>query len=586
LLRLACGILPAIGAWGQQYTISTIAGNQSLGAGFTGDQGPATSAQLSSPVAVTVDTKGNVYVADTVNHVIREITGGTISTIAGDNTAGYLGDVGTSSPEVPTSAELDFPSGVVVDSAGNVYIADTKNQVVREVSGSKISVYAGTAQATGYGCDNCPANTSFLNNPLGLALDSAGNLYIVDSGNNVVRVVNKSGYITTLNEQWVAAPPFDNPAGVAVDPTGQYVYITDVGDQVVWRFQLSNQTMTIFAGTLGENGFSGDSGPATSATLNDAAGVATDSAGNVYIADTANSVIRMVTPNGIINTIAGKIVSGLPDPGYAGDGGPATSARLFAPKGVYVDTSRNVYVADGENDVIRLLQPTSPPAISSGGVGNGFSYKPQISPGAAAVIYGTGFAAASVSASTPLATDLGGVTVTVNGETAPLYYVSPGQINFQVPWDAALGTGSIMVTVNAAASNTVSVPIVPAAPGLYPAVQNYGVPVYTTNRPTNPVAAGGIIIAYATGSGPVSSPQQDGAPAPSCQTCSLVTVTSTCTATLGTSNVTPSFCGLTPGAVGLVQVNITVPSGLASGTYPLTVSINGQASNSVNVSVK
>ena len=136
LLRLACGLLPAIGAWGQQYTISTIAGNQSLGAGYTGDGGLATAAQLSYPVAVTVDSKGNIDVADTNNSVIRQIASGNISTIAGDNIAGYLGDVGTITPEVPTFAELSLPSGVVVDSSGNIYVADTENNVVRKISGS------------------------------------------------------------------------------------------------------------------------------------------------------------------------------------------------------------------------------------------------------------------------------------------------------------------------------------------------------------------------------------------------------------------------------------------------------------------
>jgi uncharacterized protein (TIGR03437 family) len=571
--------LPAIGAWGQQYTISTIAGNQALGAGFTGDQGPATSAQLNTPVAVAVDSKGNIFVADTDNQVIRQISGGTITTVAGDNIPGYLGDVGTTSPEVPTSAELHDPSGVVIDSAGNIYIADTTTNVVRKVSGTQISLYAGTANTSGYGCDACPATTSYLNKPLGLALDAAGNLYIADAGNNVVRVVNASGYITTLNEGWVTAPPFLQPTGVAADPTGQFVYIADLGDQVVWRFNLANQTMTIFAGILGENGFSGDSGPAASARLNDPAGVATDAAGNVYIADTVNSVIRMVTPNGIINTIAGRLVSGQPYPGYSGDGGPATSARLNAPKSVF-SASGNVYITDGNNDVIRMLQPTYP-AIETGGVGNGFSYKPQLSPGAAAVIYGTGFAAAPATSGVPLQTVLGGVSVTVNGETAPLYYVSPGQINFQVPWDAQPGAGSVVVTVNAGGSNTVTVPIVEVATGLYSSVQNY--PAYTINSSSNPVAAGGTIIAYATGSGPVSSTQTSGTGAPSSP---LVTVTSTCIATLGTTEVTPTFCGLTPNSVGLVQVNVPVPGGLTTGTYPLTVGINGQVSNAANVSVK
>ena len=144
---------------------------------------------------------------------------------------------------------------------------------MRKVSGNTVSVFAGTGASSGLGCDNCIATTSYLFKPIGLALDSAGNLYIADSGNNVVRKVNGSSFITTLFEPWRSAPPFVNPVAVAVSPNGQMVYIADIGNNVIWAFNQTNLTMQVFAGT-GAEGFSGDGEPATQAMLNFAAGLA------------------------------------------------------------------------------------------------------------------------------------------------------------------------------------------------------------------------------------------------------------------------------------------------------------------------
>jgi len=168
----------------------------------------------------------------------------------------------------------------------------------------------------------------------------------------------------------------------------------------------------------------------------------------------------------------------------------------------------------------------------------------------------------------------------VNSVAAPLYYVSPTQVDFQVPWETGLGTASIALTVNGYASNTASVTVVSAGPGLYPTIENAD---YSFNSATNPVAAGGTILAYLTGSGPVTVAQTDGKPS---QTSGYVYLSSTCTATLGSATAQVTFCGLVAGTVGLVQANITVPTGLAANSYPLTVTINGQASNTATVNVK
>ena len=579
-LRFACGLLPALAAWGQQYTINTFAGSQPLGSGYAGDSGPANQAQLNFPIAVAVDSKGNIYVADTNNHRVREISGGNITTIAGNGTPGYSGDGAAA-----TAATLNTPSGVAVDSSGNVFISDTANNVIRKVTtDGKISTFAGNqGLGAGYGGDNGSATSAGaqFSKPLGVALDPSGNLYVADSGNNAIRKIKSDGSLLTSaisGGTGINAGRLNNPIAVAVDPSGAYMYIADLGNKRIARFQFSNSNLANFVGN-GGSGYSPDGPVGIGTTLNNAAGVAADAAGNVFISDTVNSLIRVVNAGGYMSTIAGHVLSGgRPIPGFSGDGGPATNAQLNSPKGLVLDKSGNVYVADSSNSIVRILQP-SYPQISSGGIANAFSYKTQISPGAAASIFGTGLATTTASTNAPLPSTAGGVSVSVNGVAAPVYYVSSGLVNIQVPWQTGTGTASIVVSANGLPSNTATVQVVSAGPGLHPYIQNY--PDYSQNASGNPIASGGTIIAYVTGSGPVSAAQTNGQ-LPS----GTVTVTSTCTATIGTSNAAVGFCGLQPNSVGLVQVNITVPSGLATAAYPLVVTINGQASNPQNVSVR
>jgi uncharacterized protein (TIGR03437 family) len=586
LRRVAPAFLLAFCAAAQQYTISTIGGNGS--SGYV--DGPEVGSQFATPAATAVDSKGNVYVADSVNHRVRMISNGTISTVAGTGTAGYSGDAG-----LATSAELDYPSGVAVDKAGNLYISDMKNQVIRKVNTSGIiSTYAGNySLGFGYGQDNIPAINAQLYNPAGLTVDAAGNLYIADSNaganasttQGLIRMVNAStGIITTAVGLGTSAGLLICPEGVALDASGD-IYVSDIELHNVSKYANGVLTLT-FAGD-GYPGFGGDGGPGADAVLSDPVGVATDSAGNVYIADSVNNRIRKVTPGGIITTIAGTTVYG-----YSGDGGPALEAQMFSPRGVAVDANGNVYIADTGNDAIRQLTPLSP-AITAGGVTNAASFQPQVSPGALASVFGTGFGSANYTSAAPYPTSLGaaslggmGVSVTVNGQAAPVFFASPGQINFQVPWETAIGPANVTVSVAGGLSNTVSVPVVAAGPGLFVSgssaiVQNY--PSYSLNGPGNPAAAGSYIIAYLTGSGPVSPAPADGVAAP---LNSVVRATSPVTATIGGIGATVSFAGLAPGFVGLVQVNLMVPPGLAAGTHPLVVTIDGQASNAGNVSVR
>jgi len=325
-------------------TITTVAGNG--GYRFSGDGGPATSASLSDPCGAAVDSAGNLYIADFWNNRIRKVSGGTITTVVGNGGGGFSGDGGPA-----TSASLYFPCGVAVDLAGNLYIADTYNGRIRKVSGGTITTVAGNGNH-GYSGDGGPATSASLYQPEGVAVDSAGNLYISDTFNNRIRKVS-GGTITTVAGNGSKGFSGDGglatsaslyyPWGVAADSAGN-LYIADSNNGSIR--QVSGETIATVAGN-GTQGYSGDGGPATSASLYYPYGVAVDSAGNLYIADSSNSRIRKVS-GGTITTVAGN-----GNGGFSGDGGPATSAALSGPQGVAVDSAGNLYIADTSNNRIR-----------------------------------------------------------------------------------------------------------------------------------------------------------------------------------------------------------------------------------------
>jgi uncharacterized protein (TIGR03437 family) len=566
-LPLAVGLI-ATCAWGQQYTITTFAGNGA--AGFTGDGGAAASAQLSSPNGMAFDSSGNLYIADALNQRVRKISGGTITTVAGNGTAGFSGDKAAA-----TSAELRYPSGVALDSAGNLYIADTDNHVIRMVStGGTITTIAGN-NTGGYAGDGGLAVNAELEFPGSVAVDSSGNIFIADSGNGVIREVT-GGNIITIAGLGLAGVRLQDPEGIILDGQGN-LYISDSDGLRIQKFDLAKQIITVVAGS-GNIGFSGDFGPAPEADLNNPKSMALDSNGYVYIADTNNNRIRKVAPDGIITTIAGQGPAT-----YSGDNGPATSATISFPHGIAVDASGNVYIADTGNNAVRLLKPVTP-TILTGGVVNAASFTANVSPGSLATVFGSDFIGAGqiAGASLPLPLNLGGVAVTVNGKAAPVLFVDATQVNFQIPWDTAAGPAAIVVSSNGIASASVNATVLEAAPGLFvlgarAIVQNF--PDFSLNGPGSPAKAGSTIIAYFTGGGAVSPAVADGAAGDSNASVGSVT------ATIGSQPATVTFAGLAPGFVGLWQANITVPSVSSTADLPLTISAGGQTSNAGNVSV-
>ncbi|GEO11089.1 NHL domain-containing protein [Segetibacter aerophilus] len=345
-------------------TIDTYAG-QPGGAGYSGDGGYAISARLSYPGRTTVDQFGNLYIPDGNNHVVRKVSAsGIISTVAGTGAFGYSGDGG-----LATAARLWFPNSVAIDSKGNLFILEAVNSVVRKVDAAgKITTVAGNG-TKGYSGDGGAATAAQLDNPVDMAIDALDNIYIADKYNKVVRKVNAAGIITTIAGSGVAgysgdggpatAAQLTSPDGVAVDNLGNLL-IADGQNAVIRKVNTAGIIITI-AGN-GTYGFTGDGGPATAAqfTVNSPNDLAVDNAGNIYAADYQNHVIRKIDPTGIIITIAGLGQHA----GTSGDGGPALAARLWFPTAVTVDACNNLYITDTYNQLVRKISSSSSATVT------------------------------------------------------------------------------------------------------------------------------------------------------------------------------------------------------------------------------
>ncbi len=349
----------------------------------------ATLAGLNGPAGVAVDKNGNVYIADTLNYLIRKVTASTgiISTVAGNaklcqnpTAVPACGDGGQAK-----AAALNYQVGVATDAAGNIYIADTGDNRLRvvnlgtttitvagvSIAPGKIQTVAGDGNAcstpqVGSCGDGAAATSAQLNNPQGVAVDASGNIYIADSGDRRIRIVSTTGIINAYagsgnpcfpslgcgNNGPATSANFSNPWQIALDPSGN-LFVTDAPTNSVWEVTASTQNAAVVAG-FGLPGFFGDGGLATAASLSITRGVAVDGSGNVYIADTGNQRIRQFTVGGNINTFVGG--------GSGNDGSVATSAILGASRGVALDSAGNLYIADTYNNRIREVTPSNPPS--------------------------------------------------------------------------------------------------------------------------------------------------------------------------------------------------------------------------------
>ena len=470
---------------------------------YSGDGAPAANAQLCSPYNITLDSSGNVYVADFNNVRIRKIsTSGTISTVAGNGNCCYSGDGGSA-----TSASIYAPAAVAWDSSGDLYIADYYNARIRKVSAAGVITTVAGNGSSGYSGDGGPATSAQISNPTGVAVDSAGNLYFVDYGTHTVRKVSTSGTISTI------------------------------------------------AGN-GKPGYSGDGGLASSALLNQPLGIAIDAGGNLYIADGGNSVLRKIATSGIISTVAGNGTAG-----YSGDGGPAASAQLSFPTGVAVDSTGRIYISDRGNNAIRLLQPVS---VGVSSVTNGASnISGPVSPGEIVVISGSGLGPAQlaqyhIGTSGIVETQLAGTQVFFNGTPAPIIYTWATQVAAVVPYSLSGVSAQVTVSYQGQPSGAVSVPIAASAPGIFTLDSTGKGPAAVVNQDgsinsaSTPAKAGDFISIYATGEGQTSPTGIDGKPA----TVPLPQPNLSVTVTIGGQVVKPQYAGGAYGEVaGVLQVN-------------------------------
>ena len=349
----------------QGQVITTGAGNGVQA--YNGDNIPATDASLIAPNSVTPDDSGNYYIADMTGNRVRKVDRfGIISTIAGNgytNTnyeGGYSGDGGPAD-----SAELSWPACVAIDTKHNLYIADAANNCIRKInSAGIISTYAGDT-AYGFGGDGGPATAAKLFYPASIVLDAHNNLIIADCNNNRIRKVDTAGIITTIAGNGygaglmtggysgdggpATAASLYSPSALAFDKTGNLL-IADMNNNCIRRITPVGYISTI-AGNDTLAGYNGDNIAATAARLCAPSGIATDPAGNIYIADGGNERIRKIGTDGIITTWAGDGTGG-----FSGDGGICTDAELFSPDGVSLDKWGNMYIADESNYRVRIIE--------------------------------------------------------------------------------------------------------------------------------------------------------------------------------------------------------------------------------------
>ncbi len=528
------GVITTVAGSGQRPSIDTSRCSPLGGGTEAGDGGAASAAKLYGPSHAIVLPNGALLICDEKNNRIRQVApNGTITTIIGSNLHSFF------APAIPaTLSPLDWPSSIAADSEGRIYFAELhSNRIARMNADGRLQTIAGTG-LPGNGADGPDATRSPLSIPSHLIFDRAGNLLVTEQGSHRVRRIAPNGAISTV------------------------------------------------AGT-GAPGFSGDGGRATAAQLSQPNATAVDAAGNIYIADMGNHRVRRVAPDGTISTIAGN-----GQIGRGAEGIPATQSPLNFPSSVAVDNNGDVLIADWQNYLIRKVSFAIRPAISPGGIVNAASFLPApvpLAPGALISIFGINFATGLTQAGElPLPTEMAGTSVTVNGTRLPLVFISPNQINAQLPYDLREGEAKIRVATGQGASSEETVNIGAAAPGIFMiagstravAINQDG----TLNTEANAETRGRVMTVYLTGIGPLDGDLTAGRAAP---LTTLYRAALDSTATIGGREVPLLFLGLTPGFVGLAQANVQAPADAATGTaLELVISVNRQRSNPGLVAIR
>jgi uncharacterized protein (TIGR03437 family) len=565
----------------QNGIISTIAGG---GKANPGDGGPALNVQLQANT-VYVDGAGNIYAVE--NRRIRKIdTNGIITTIAGTPNGGASNADG-----IPAVGSNIFPTAVAVDSTGLVYFTEVVTQAVRTINkDGTLGTYVGSATA-----NTKPVVKTLLDSPSDITFDNIGNLYIANNGSSVVHKVTPAGAISVVAGNGSRTISGDGGSAtsaglaqvrsVAVDNAGNLYILNDSGTGNTYnrvRKVDRNGIITTVAGGAGF-GYSGDGGPAVNAALYGASGLACDPDGNLYIADHFSYRIRKVDhTTGIITTIAGDGAIR-----FFGDGGPALSASFNLPNDIAIDTAGDLYVADPNAFRIRKITFPHAPRIFTDGVVNGASLVAPIVPNSWATIKGSSLAPltdtwdkAVIDGKLPASLD--GVTVTIDGIPAYLYYISSNQINFIVP-DVGFGTRQVVVKNSAGTSAAYAVTSSQYGPAFFPWPANQAVATrqdFTwavkdgtfAGVSTRAAKPGEVIILWGTGFGPTTPAAPFGVQTPADQTYSTSTLPQVI---INNLPVTVYGAALAPGNAGLYQVAIQVPESLADGDYPVRATIGG-----------
>jgi uncharacterized protein (TIGR03437 family) len=534
--------------------IATVAGNGT--AGLAGDGGPATQAEISSPAGLALDGSANLYIADTGNGRIRLVTAatGVISTIAGTS---LNGDGGLAS-----GAVLNSPQGAIVDSSGDLFIAESSR--IREVNAATkiISTFAGGGTSTadgvtllqaklsplslvfdstgdlivgepglirrlstsgtvstiagtgvtGYSGDGGPATQAQIGYVTALAIDATGGVLFADSGNKRLRRVDSgTGVITTVAGngqstftglgQLATATGIGNIAGVAVDSSGN-IYIGGINTGLVLK--ISTAGAVSIAGGNGGCSYTGDGGTATTAFVCQPSSLVLDSSANIFLGDdTCYCVRRIAAAGGIIQTVVGNGTDG-----YSGDNGAATQAQLQSVSSIAI-SGTTLYVTDGVSGVIRAVTPDTPPALPAAPIltalGNAASFQlGAVAPGELITLYGHYLGPATpaswtLSSSGQLTIPNANIQIMFDDVAAPLIYISAGQVNAIAPYSVANGVSTVRIVTAGGSISETSIGATATSPGIFPgAIVNEN---GTINSPSNPAPVGSYVTMYGTGLG-------------------------------------------------------------------------------------
>jgi uncharacterized protein (TIGR03437 family) len=589
------GLIVALvsGAFAQTPVISTVAGTTQRG--FSGDNGPAGSAMIAlanlqndcDPLRfeqtshISVDAAGNLYIADSNNQRIRRVAvDGTITTIAGSGEppvnngrcepAGPIGDSGSA-----REARLYNPSDVLALPNGNLIIADQLNNRIRQVSPSGvITTIAGNGTHNLY-APGIPATSSPMDWPSALAVHPDGTIYFAELHGNRVARIGADGRLSTVAGNGfpgfagdggpASSAQLRKPAGIAIDSAGN-LFIADTGNHRVRKVTPDGTIRTI----------AGDG------ALNTPMDVKVDAAGNVYIADTGNHRVRVIATDGVIRTVAGT-----DEPGRGFDFTDAAGSALNSPSALAMAPNGDLYIADWQNFLIRKISFRGDAVLTPGGVVDSASFRSPVAPGSIVTFFGANLVAGSGQAGATWPRTLAQTTVEVNSTTIPLYFVSTSQVIGQLPFEIPAGTASAVVNSAGRRTNSVTFQVAATAPRIFmigaphAAALNQDGAVNTREAPES---RGNVITIFMTGLGAVDPPVATAQLAPASPLSRPVSVAS---AVIGGLPADVLFVGLAPGFIGLAQANLRIPEGAAPGAdVPVTLQVGVEKSNVATIAVR